>query len=1141
MKDKKTRDFTRLAQEDKAIRGGIVNGNLIYIIVFLVKICVILWLVTPAAAQLADSPWPMFHHDLNHTGLSSNYGPDTSALKWTFSTGDRIFGSAAIAEDGTIYIGTRKCAFTWGSNLYAIYPNGTEKWHWSPYRAVDFIDSTPAVASDGTIYAGSWDRCLYAFYPNGTKKWKFCAHLGGFVLTSPAIAPDGTIYIGNKNRKLYAINPDGSLKWAFATGTSIQSSPAIGHDGTIYVGSNDKKLYAIYPDGTLKWSYHTGGRVKSSPAIDADGIIYVGSNDRKLYAIYPDGTLKWSYTTCGNIISSPAIDADGIIYVGSNDGKLYAIYPDGTLKWSYQTGGRVESSPVVDEDGTVYVGSHDKHIYAINPDGTLLWKYYTGDNIFYSSPAIASDGTVYIGNWGGKLYAFGPGQAPCEPSIEVNKTVWNGTAWAEKIEYVNINQTYRFRCEVQNNGTCCNLTDIKVVDNLSNSLEYKNNATVDGILQEPDWQSDNQFGWNFTGPLSPSQRIVIEFDANVTGCGNDSNVQNATAYCAETDKWVSDEDYAWVNVSDGTDCGSDYYDSYVNYCKGEEVWKHRQFHDFYCEAGTCTDHTSWVDDTFVENCSDSDGWYNTTNTRWVDDTECTEKEQQEQEYRDYTCSGGDCTFSVTSTQWVDTGAVRNKADGTDCGSDYYDAYVNYCKGEEVWKHRLFHDFYCEAGTCTDHTSWVDDTFVENCSDSDGWYNTTNTRWVDDTECTEKEQQEQEYRDYTCSGGDCTFSVTSTRWVDTGAVRNKPDGTICGYGDWEDDPTDPGKERRQIYVCVSGTCTPDGYEYRDKGISIAVEPDLTVVQPQEQFDVNITVYPCGKSIYGVEYYLHYNTSVVRAETQNKGPFLGDAGETMIVTDEIDHTNGIVSYAETRKVPGGVTENGTVARIHFIAIGACGATSPLDLFDVIIVDENKVEIPSVLIIDGNVTISENKPPVANGTSKHRVNNVAKKYQSTAVLCSCSYDPDYPNKGGNITYIRWAFGDGQYGTSEGLPVDNCTCKEHKYESWQWENGHYVPFNATLTVTDDGCPELSNATEFDVTVYIAGDADGDGEVNIIDAVWVGKHWRGECSTTNPCANCTGYLWDGAQVDGADLNNDCEINILDAVVVGANWRHVAW
>ncbi|MFZ2070762.1 MAG: dockerin type I domain-containing protein, partial [Halobacteriota archaeon] len=81
-----------------------------------------------------------------------------------------------------------------------------------------------------------------------------------------------------------------------------------------------------------------------------------------------------------------------------------------------------------------------------------------------------------------------------------------------------------------------------------------------------------------------------------------------------------------------------------------------------------------------------------------------------------------------------------------------------------------------------------------------------------------------------------------------------------------------------------------------------------------------------------------------------------------------------------------------------------------------------------------------------------------------------------------------------------------------------------------------------FPITVYIAGDANGDGEVNVLDVVWVGKNWRRECPATNPCANnCTAYLWDDEQeVDSADLNNDCEINVLDVVIIGANWRHVA-
>ena len=355
------------------------------------------------------------------------------------------------------------------------------------------------------------------------------------------------------------------------------------------------------------------------------------------------------------------------------------------------------------------------------------------------------------------------------------------------------------------------------------------------------------------------------------------------------------------------------------------------------------------------------------------------------------------------------------------------------------------------------------------------------------------------------------------------------------------------------------------------VEISVLPADMTVSPQDQFDVKIHVDPNGLPVYAVQYYLAYNTSVVRAETQVKDLFLGGTYDTIVVVNDIDQPSGEIAYAETRKIPDGVDTKENVTRIHFIAIGPRSATTSLILYDIIVsdIDGNRM---SCTVRNSTVELTENIPPVPIGISKHRINNVAQKYQSTAVLCSCSYDPDYGGEGGNITYIRWAFGDGQYGTTEGLPVDNCTCKEHKYESWQWHplgvpydpehpetGGNYVPFDVQLDVMDDGYPELTNNTNITIDVYIAGDANGDGEVNILDAVWVGKHWRAKCEPCNPypedypetlpdycgCGDCEGNYWSDVQAedgaDGADLNNDCEINILDAVIIGANWRRVAW
>jgi len=339
--------------------------------------------------------WAMFHYNSQHTGrcpydTSNNNG----TLKWRYQTGSWVHSSPAIASDGTIYV---------GPDLYAINPDGTLKWC---YQAGGGITSSPAIASDGTIYVAI--EGLYAINPDGTLKWRY--KIGdAYIRSSPAIASDGTIYVGSVelwDYCLYAINPDGTLKWRYQTGDNIRSSPAIASDGTIYVGSDDGYLYAINPDGRLKWRYQTGNVIDSSPAIASDGTIYVGSDDGYLYAINPDGRLKWRYETGDRIHSSPAIASDGTIYVGSDDHYLYAINPDGRLKWRYQTGGGVSSSPAIASDGTIYVGSGDHCLYAINPDGTLKWRYQTGWGVS-SSPAIASDGTIYVGSDDYFLYAIG--------------------------------------------------------------------------------------------------------------------------------------------------------------------------------------------------------------------------------------------------------------------------------------------------------------------------------------------------------------------------------------------------------------------------------------------------------------------------------------------------------------------------------------------------------------------------------------------------------------------------------------------------------------------------------------------------------------------------------------------------------------
>jgi len=334
--------------------------------------------------------------DSGTAGTTSAFAVD-NRLSWAYTTGGDIATSPAIATDGTIYIGG------WDKKLYAINPDGTLKWS---YTAGDAISSSsPAVATDGTIYFGCDDGKLYALNPDGSFKWEYAS--GDQIWNCPAIAADGTVYVGSRDNSLYAINPDGTLKWSYATGDRIGfASPAIAADGTVYVGSYDNNLYALNPDGTLKWTYAAGNTLDTPPAIAADGTVYVGCDDNKLYAINPDGTLKWTYTTGNEVWGIPVIDSDGTVYVGSLDNKLHAVNPDGSGKWTYSTGAPVDGGAAIGNNGTIYFGSNDHKFYALNPDGTLKWSYETGDTILCSSPVIDGSGIIYIGSYDNKLYAL---------------------------------------------------------------------------------------------------------------------------------------------------------------------------------------------------------------------------------------------------------------------------------------------------------------------------------------------------------------------------------------------------------------------------------------------------------------------------------------------------------------------------------------------------------------------------------------------------------------------------------------------------------------------------------------------------------------------------------------------------------------
>jgi outer membrane protein assembly factor BamB len=342
------------------------------------------------------------------------------SLRWPLKTGSTsqlayVDSSPAVGPDGTIYVGVGYGTTPNSGAVLAIDRNGNLK---APlFPTPEPVNSSPIVAPDGkTIYVGCEDGNLYALNPDLSKKWTFHADGNSFIYSSPAIGADGTIYFGSgdyadyTNSALYAVTPTGQLLWRKTVGDWVESSPTIAADGTIYFGSWDKNIYAVTPSGAEKWRVPTNGRIYASAAIGADGTVYIGSADNLLYALSPDGQTKWAFPTLGVFSAAPVIGADGTIYVGESNWDFYALKPDGPadsrVKWKFVAPKNINSTAAVRTDGSIIFGCQDGHVFALNPDdGTVRWSYLTGDQV-NSSPVVAADGSIYVGSSDGKLYAF---------------------------------------------------------------------------------------------------------------------------------------------------------------------------------------------------------------------------------------------------------------------------------------------------------------------------------------------------------------------------------------------------------------------------------------------------------------------------------------------------------------------------------------------------------------------------------------------------------------------------------------------------------------------------------------------------------------------------------------------------------------
>lgn len=260
--------------------------------------------------------------------------------------------------------------------------------------------AAPAIADDGTLYVGTWDKRLLAFNTSSPNPiWKAPLGDGRFTdkVVGEALVNGDLVYVGMGDKGLKAFNrKTGAEVWKYdSTQYGVWSAPVIAN-GVLYFGSLDHFLYALDPaTGTFKGKIDLGGAIGATPLV-VDTTLYVGTFENKFLAvsIFNPTEMKIVNTlvTEGWVWATPVLQ-DGVLYFGDLSGYLYALDANSwSLKWPKLTDaehpgairGKVAITSIPNPNGEkpetiVIVGTEGKFLNAYDADdGHRVWAASTG-------------------------------------------------------------------------------------------------------------------------------------------------------------------------------------------------------------------------------------------------------------------------------------------------------------------------------------------------------------------------------------------------------------------------------------------------------------------------------------------------------------------------------------------------------------------------------------------------------------------------------------------------------------------------------------------------------------------------------------------------------------------------------------------
>ncbi len=142
-------------------------------------------------------------------------------------------------------------------------------------------------------------------------------------------------------------------------------------------------------------------------------------------------------------------------------------------------------------------------------------------------------------------------------------------------------------------------------------------------------------------------------------------------------------------------------------------------------------------------------------------------------------------------------------------------------------------------------------------------------------------------------------------------------------------------------------------FNAQAAKVSISPQTQDATAGNNITISVLLDPEGNSIYGAQFSLIFDKTIVEAIRIDKGALFGSDGASTIEAPKlIDNANGKITYSLSRSGTGtGMTTSGTLANVTFRGLNA-GATA-VTFANVVISDPNASEIPGTTT-GGSVTV-------------------------------------------------------------------------------------------------------------------------------------------------------------------------------------------